>query len=154
MIATRRRCEGVPHWDTLDVGRPTAPDNAATGTVERLLGPQAATRGEVRDADFAWRKARRVSPVAIRSGPLCTRTVLNVQIIHTSDWHLGRTHLGVNLLEHQAAYLDHLVELVERVRPAAVLVSGDVYDRGIPPVEAVNHRGTTTPLRGSASVRR
>jgi exonuclease SbcD len=64
--------------------------------------------------------------------------VLDVRIIHTADWHLGRSLFGVDLLEHQAAYLDHLVELVDDVQPAAVLVSGDVYDRGIPPVEAVN----------------
>lgn len=61
-----------------------------------------------------------------------------VRIIHTSDWHLGRSLFGVDLLEHQAAYLDHLVELVDEVRPVAVLVAGDVYDRAIPPVEAVN----------------
>lgn len=61
-----------------------------------------------------------------------------MRIIHTSDWHLGRTLFGVDLLGHQAAYLDHLVELVDEVRPAAVLVAGDVYDRAIPPVGAVN----------------
>ncbi|MBL0888881.1 exonuclease SbcCD subunit D [Myceligenerans indicum] len=60
-----------------------------------------------------------------------------MRIIHTSDWHLGRSLHGVDLLEHQAAYLDHLVDLTEDVRPVAVLVAGDVYDRAIPPLEAV-----------------
>ena len=60
-----------------------------------------------------------------------------MRIVHTSDWHLGRTLHGVDLLGHQAAYLDHLVELVRSERAEAVLVSGDVYDRAIPPVEAV-----------------
>ncbi|MDR2567158.1 MAG: exonuclease SbcCD subunit D [Bifidobacteriaceae bacterium] len=60
-----------------------------------------------------------------------------MRLIHTSDWHLGRSLHGVDLLEYQAAYLDHLVELVRDRRPAAVLVAGDVYDRAVPPVGAV-----------------
>ncbi len=60
-----------------------------------------------------------------------------MRLLHTSDWHLGRTLHGVDLIEHQAAYLDHLVELARTERVTAVLVSGDVYDRAIPPVEAV-----------------
>jgi len=60
-----------------------------------------------------------------------------MRILHTSDWHLGRTLHGVDLLDHQAAYLDHLVEVVRAERVAAVVVAGDVYDRAIPPVEAV-----------------
>lgn len=61
-----------------------------------------------------------------------------MRILHTSDWHLGRTLHGVDLVEHQAAYLDHLVELTRSESVRAVVVSGDVYDRAIPPVEAVS----------------
>lgn len=64
-------------------------------------------------------------------------TVVAMRIVHTSDWHLGRTLHGVDLLDHQAAYLDHLVELVRAESVEAVVVAGDVYDRAIPPVEAV-----------------
>lgn len=60
-----------------------------------------------------------------------------MRLLHTSDWHLGRTLHGVDLLEHQAAYLEHLVELARDEKVDAVLVSGDVYDRAIPSVEAV-----------------
>ena len=60
-----------------------------------------------------------------------------MRLLHTSDWHLGRTLHGVDLLEHQAAHLDHLVELARDERVDAVLVAGDVYDRAVPPVEAV-----------------
>ncbi len=60
-----------------------------------------------------------------------------MRILHTSDWHLGRTLHGVDLLDHQAAYLDHLVELARTERVAAVVVVGDVYDRALPPVRAV-----------------
>lgn len=60
-----------------------------------------------------------------------------MRMLHTSDWHLGRTLHGVDLLGHQAAFLDHLVELVCAESVDAVLVAGDVYDRAVPPVEAV-----------------
>lgn len=60
-----------------------------------------------------------------------------MRILHTSDWHLGRTLHGVDLLDHQAEYFDHLVEVARTERVGAVVVSGDVYDRAIPPVEAV-----------------
>jgi exonuclease SbcD len=60
-----------------------------------------------------------------------------MRMLHTSDWHLGRTLHRADLREAQAAYLDHLVETVRSERIEAVLVSGDVYDRAIPPVDAV-----------------
>ncbi len=60
-----------------------------------------------------------------------------MRMLHTSDWHLGRTLHRADLREAQAGYLDHLVETVRSERVDAVLVSGDVYDRAIPPVDAV-----------------
>lgn len=64
-------------------------------------------------------------------------SVPGMRMLHTSDWHLGRTLHGVDLLEHQSAYLDHLVALVRAEGVDAVVVAGDVYDRAVPPVEAV-----------------
>lgn len=64
-------------------------------------------------------------------------SVTGVKILHTSDWHLGRTLHGVDLHEAQSAFVDHLVDLVCEHDAAAVLVSGDVYDRAIPAVETV-----------------
>lgn len=55
-----------------------------------------------------------------------------MRLIHTSDWHLGRSFHGASLVGAQAAYLDHLVEVVRCERVDAVLVSGDVYDRALP----------------------
>lgn len=55
-----------------------------------------------------------------------------MRLIHTSDWHLGRSFHGASLEQAQAAYLDHLVEVVRTERIDAVLVSGDVYDRALP----------------------
>ena len=60
-----------------------------------------------------------------------------MRLLHTSDWHLGRSFHRVNLLSAQAAFVDHLVETVRRERVDAVLVAGDVYDRAVPPLAAV-----------------
>lgn len=60
-----------------------------------------------------------------------------MKLIHTSDWHLGRAFHGVGLLGAQADYVDHLVETVREESVEAVLVSGDVYDRALPPPDAV-----------------
>jgi len=60
-----------------------------------------------------------------------------MRILHTGDWHLGRTLLGADLLEHQAAFLDWLVDLVRARAIDLVVIAGDVYDRAIPPVDAV-----------------
>jgi exonuclease SbcD len=60
-----------------------------------------------------------------------------VRILHTSDWHLGRSFHGVGMLDAQASFVDHLVETVVAERADLVVVSGDVYDRALPPVDAV-----------------
>jgi exonuclease SbcD len=60
-----------------------------------------------------------------------------VRILHTSDWHLGRSFHGVGMLGAQAAYVDHLLDVVQRERVDLVVLSGDVYDRALPPVDAV-----------------
>jgi exonuclease SbcD len=60
-----------------------------------------------------------------------------VRILHTSDWHLGRSFHRVGMLEHQAAFVDHLLEVVRSERVDLVLVAGDVYDRALPHVDAV-----------------
>lgn len=61
-----------------------------------------------------------------------------MKILHTSDWHLGRSFHRVSLLDAQAAYLDHLVATVRDHEVDVVLVSGDVYDRAVPPLSAVS----------------
>ena len=68
---------------------------------------------------------------------MATPTVRNVRILHTSDWHLGRTLHGFDLHEHQEVFLDHLVEVVKEKRVDALLISGDIYDRSYPAVETV-----------------
>nr|WP_055505790.1 exonuclease SbcCD subunit D [Nonomuraea pusilla] len=60
-----------------------------------------------------------------------------MRILHTSDWHLGRSFHRESLLSGQAAFVDHLVETVRSEHVDVVAVSGDVYDRALPPVDAV-----------------
>jgi exonuclease SbcD len=60
-----------------------------------------------------------------------------MRLLHTSDWHLGRSLHRASLAAAQEAFVDHLVEVVRTERVDVVVVSGDVYDRAVPPVEAV-----------------
>lgn len=60
-----------------------------------------------------------------------------MRLLHTSDWHLGRSFHREDLLGAQAAYVDHLVEVVRAERVDLVVLAGDVYDRALPPVDAV-----------------
>ncbi|MEU6096776.1 exonuclease SbcCD subunit D [Streptomyces sp. NPDC047079] len=60
-----------------------------------------------------------------------------MRLLHTSDWHLGRAFHRVNMLEAQAAFIDHLVTTVRERGVDAVAVSGDVYDRAVPPLAAI-----------------
>ncbi|WP_094510801.1 exonuclease SbcCD subunit D [Synechococcus sp. MW101C3] len=60
-----------------------------------------------------------------------------MRLLHTSDWHLGRSFHGVSLLEEQAAAISRIAELAREHAVDAVLIAGDLYDRAIPPAEAV-----------------
>jgi exonuclease SbcD len=60
-----------------------------------------------------------------------------MRFLHTSDWHLGRSLHRADLRDAQERFLDHLVETTRAERVDAVLVAGDVYDRAVPPVDAV-----------------
>jgi exonuclease SbcD len=64
-----------------------------------------------------------------------------MRFLHTSDWHLGRTLHGVDLLDAQRDVLAQIVQLVSEPRDGipvdAVIVAGDIYDRAVPPVEAI-----------------
>jgi DNA repair protein SbcD/Mre11 len=58
-------------------------------------------------------------------------------LIHAADLHLGKTLHERDLGPDQEAMLDRLLELLAERRPAALLLAGDLYDRSIPPPEAV-----------------
>ncbi len=64
-------------------------------------------------------------------------------ILHTSDWHLGRTFHGVDILDVQARAMGEIVDWVRRYGVDVVLVAGDVYDRAQPRTEVVELLNTT-----------
>jgi DNA repair protein SbcD/Mre11 len=58
-------------------------------------------------------------------------------VLHTSDWHLGRSLHRYDLSAAHEAFVDHLVATVRAERVDLVVVSGDVHDRAIPPIGAI-----------------
>ena len=60
-----------------------------------------------------------------------------MRFLHTSDWHLGRLFHGVHLTMDQSYVLDQLIDVVAEARVDAVVIAGDIYDRAVPPPDAV-----------------
>lgn len=60
-----------------------------------------------------------------------------MRILHTSDWHLGRSFHGASLLDAQEEFIDRLLGTIQTEHIEVLLVSGDVYDRALPSVDAV-----------------
>lgn len=64
-----------------------------------------------------------------------------MRILHTSDWHLGKSFHEYFLIEEQHFVLNQILETIKKAELeknpfSALVVSGDIYDRAIPPVEA------------------
>lgn len=60
-----------------------------------------------------------------------------MRILHTSDWHLGRSFHREGMLTHQSTFIDHLLGVIDSESVDLVILAGDVYDRALPPVDAV-----------------
>ncbi len=60
-----------------------------------------------------------------------------MKFIHTADWHLGKLVHGIYMTEDQRNFLHQFVELVAEELPDAVIIAGDLYDRSVPPTDAV-----------------
>ncbi len=61
-----------------------------------------------------------------------------MRILHTSDWHLGRSFHGASLHDDQVAFIDWLVGVTADEAADLVVIAGDVYDRAVPPLESVH----------------
>ncbi|MDR4887103.1 exonuclease subunit SbcD [Fredinandcohnia sp. QZ13] len=59
-----------------------------------------------------------------------------MRILHTADWHLGRSLEGRSRLEEQAQFLDELVKIVEEEKIDVILMAGDAFDTVNPPAAA------------------
>ncbi|WEK55275.1 MAG: exonuclease SbcCD subunit D [Candidatus Cohnella colombiensis] len=60
-----------------------------------------------------------------------------MKVIHTADWHLGKLVQGVYMTDDQREVLAQLLEVIKQEKPDAVVIAGDLYDRAVPPTEAV-----------------
>src|SRR5690625_3600993 len=60
-----------------------------------------------------------------------------MKIFHTADWHLGKIVQSVHMTEDQRFVLKQFVEDVRKEQPDVVIIAGDIYDRAVPPTEAV-----------------
>lgn len=60
-----------------------------------------------------------------------------MRLLHTADWHLGKILHGASLLEDQAHILGQFVDIARREKPDVIIIAGDLYDRAVPPAEAV-----------------
>lgn len=60
-----------------------------------------------------------------------------MKILHTGDWHIGKLVHGIHMTEDQRYILKQLIALIDEEKPDVLLIAGDLYDRSVPPVEAV-----------------
>src|SRR5699024_11214421 len=61
-----------------------------------------------------------------------------MKLFHTADWHLGKLVQGVYMTDDQRHILEQFVQAIEKEKPDAVIIAGDLYDRAVPPTEAVH----------------
>ena len=61
-----------------------------------------------------------------------------MKIFHTADWHLGKLVQGVYMTEDQRYILSEFLRAVDEEKPDVIILAGDLYDRSLPPVDAVN----------------
>lgn len=60
-----------------------------------------------------------------------------MKFLHLADLHLGKRVNGFSMLEDQAHILRQILAILDDERPDGVLIAGDVYDKSVPSVEAV-----------------
>ena len=62
-----------------------------------------------------------------------------MRFIHTADWHIGKNLKGVSLLDEQDFLLNgEFLKLADDWKPDAIIIAGDIYDRGVPPIDAID----------------
>lgn len=83
------------------------------------------------------RSSRPTGRRASNSLSVLADSVERMKFLHTSDWHIGRTFHGVDLLADQGAVLRSIAELVAAQSIDVVVVPGDIYDRAVPSADAV-----------------
>ena len=59
-----------------------------------------------------------------------------MRILHTSDWHLGKSLEGFSRMDEQEAFLNDFIEIVKEENVDMVIIAGDIYDSANPPSRA------------------
>ena len=60
-----------------------------------------------------------------------------MKFLHLSDLHIGKRVYEFSMLEDQRFILRQILEIAEREKPDGVILAGDIYDKAVPPAEAV-----------------
>lgn len=63
--------------------------------------------------------------------------MLLMNILHTSDLHLGKSLYEVSLVQDQDHIINQIIEYVDTQKADLLIIAGDIYDRAIPSLEAV-----------------
>lgn len=73
-------------------------------------------------------------------GIIVRRTFLGggkMRFLHTADWHIGKKLHGYDLLEEQVDAFQQILTIAKKEQVDAIVVAGDLYDRSVPSVEAI-----------------
>lgn len=60
-----------------------------------------------------------------------------MKILHLADLHLGKKVNGFSMIEDQKYILEQIIEITDVEKPDVIIIAGDIYDKAIPPIEAV-----------------
>ena len=60
-----------------------------------------------------------------------------MKILHTGDWHIGKIVNQEKMIEDQEYILEQIIEIIKSEKPDVMVIAGDIYDRAVPPVDAV-----------------
>ena len=62
---------------------------------------------------------------------------MDVKLLHTADWHLGKKLHGFDMLPDQSYILEQILQLAKEEKVDAIMITGDIYDRAIASNEAI-----------------
>jgi exonuclease SbcD len=60
-----------------------------------------------------------------------------MKLLHTADWHIGRTLNGYSLLDEQKYAFKQILQIAKDEKVDGIVIAGDIYDRAVPSPEAV-----------------
>jgi len=73
-----------------------------------------------------------------------------MKLMHLSDLHLGKRVNEFSMLEDQTYILNKIIHIIDEEQPNGIILAGDIYDKPIPPAEAVGVFGSARIAVGLA----